>query len=221
MNTAALCVRCWKLADYVQLDTLKARAISSLNDHLDAMAWLASSDLDIGEITPTPKWLGHFFDALQEACADIVTKPLRTAFVAFLWVTRFEMLHLPRTLDILKECPDANQELMSLLVWNRFDNDKPDWIPAIDNIEWDIRNKVDVPFEDGTICSDCDKTVSACMEPMFYNPFPVRGTPIGQMMWCKRCVLECNAERYWPWRLGGLFRRSSAKVEAWSWSDGE
>lgn len=227
LKTPLLCVRCWKLADYVQSDSLKSLATSKLSDHLDAMVLLASNDLDLASINPTPKWVRHFFDAFQEACTDEVTKPLQHSFVAFLWVTRFHTLELPQTLDILNGSPGVTKELLRLLVRNRLDT-KPDWIPVTEEIERDIRNKKETPFISTITCSGCRKSFTAGVEPRFYNPFP---TPFPSIfhgkkedsMWCKGCVVELNGNCKWPWRtplsLGPYGRQ--VKVEAWSWSDGE
>lgn len=222
LKTPALCVRCWKLADYVQLHGLKSKAISCLNDHLDAMAWLASSDLDIREISPTPKWLGHFFDAFHEVCTDEATRPLQTVFITFLWVTRFHILELPQTWDILEQCPGANKELLRLLARHEVDN-AIRWIPYDHNIEWDIHTRRVVKFENEIVCTRCDKEIKAGAEPRFYNPLPVDSSKIGQSMWCKHCVTLCNRERFWPWRRSGAWGiyKTAVKVEAWSWSIGE
>ncbi|KAI7774374.1 hypothetical protein LA080_008848 [Diaporthe eres] len=149
LNTPILCVRCWKLADYVQLDTLKYVAGSSLGDHFNAMALLCTSGvLKEGQ----PDCLRPFFDAFQEVCAD--TPPLRIIFVSFLWVTRFETGLMPRTLDILKENPTVNKALLHLLIYSKFKH-KPGWIPDIVNIERHIRNRIEVAFWDEVTCSEC------------------------------------------------------------------
>lgn len=228
LKTPLLCVRCWKLADYVQFDSLKSLATSTLSDHLDAMALLVSNDLDLAFIKPTPKWLRHFFDAFQEACTDEGAKPLQTTFVAFLWVTRFHTLELPQTLEILKESPGVNKELLRLLVRNKFDT-KPRWIPITDQIERDIQDKKEITFMNKITCSKCRKEFEASAEPRFYNPFPTPFPCFGgsaqkeESMWCKGCVIELNGGCKWPWRSSQPFSfyGCQVKVEAWSWSDGE
>lgn len=212
-KTPALCVRCWRLADYVQLETLKSVAISSLEDHLDAMALLATNIRE----DSTPIWLGYFLDALREVCANEVTEPLQTIFVAFLWVTRFEMSDLPQMWEALREHLDVNKAPLHLLIWNQLD-DPPNWIS---NVEPEIETRTDITFEELFICSACSGVVRSEEEPRFYNPFPSRRTSkgIGQLKWCKDCVANINERRTWPWRTGAPGTWNKIKVEAWSWSN--
>lgn len=210
LNTPILCVRCWKLADYVQLDTLKHVAGSSLGDHFNAMALLCTSGV-LGE--RQPDCLRHFFDAFQEVCADI--PPIRIIFVSFLWVTRFETGLMPRTLDILKENPTVNKALLRLLIYSKFKH-KPNWIPDIVNIERHIQNRIEVAVRDEVTCSQCRLRVNTRNEPIFYNPFPVGQSSIGTLVWCKVCVAMFNEYRNWPWRDSGSVDSGKVEVEIWS-----
>lgn len=220
LKTPVLCVRCWKLADYVQLDTLKGVAMESLKDHLDAMALLASHDLATRAINP--KWMGYFFDAFQQACTNGATKSLQTEFVTFLWVTRWEMLHLPRTLDFLKENPDVNKELLKLLVCNSLSSNTY-WFPDSHFIEEDIKNRKDLRFQHEILCSKCRKMIKFGLEPRFYNPFPIHpfSRPklnIGQWVWCKQCADKFNQERNWAWRPEASLKGGKVNLEAWTWT---
>lgn len=220
LKTPVLCVRCWKLGDYLQLASLQHLSISSLHDHLDAMALLASNDISMEDIQP--KWLGHLFDAFREICADGGAEPLQTIPVTFLWVTRYKMLPLPQTVEVLSSFPDMNAELLKLLVQDELE--RPAWIPRIGYILTNIRCMNEITFKDVIHCSGCYKKVKANEGPRFYNPFPARRRRkgIGKLMWCKDCVAKFNRDRNWPWR----HRRSSEEkrevnVEAWSWSENE
>lgn len=218
LKTPLLCVRCWKLADYLQLESFKSVATSSLEDHLDAMALLASNDLELENINP--KWLRYFLDAFREVCADKGSKKLHETFITFLWVTRFEMLQLSKILEILERHPDMNRKMLDLLVWNEF-LEKPDWLPNTKNIEQDIQNRKGIAFKDGTYCARCVKELNVGEGPRFYNPFPAGHSRIGQLMWCKRCTFQLNESRDWPWRNGRQKWKNKFPIEAWSWSDEE
>lgn len=194
--------------------------MESLKDHLDAMALLASNDMTAEHIKP--KWMGYFFDAFQHACANGATKSLQTEFVTFLWVTRFEMLHLPRTLDFLKEYPDVNKEILKLLVRNSLSINTY-WFPDMHFVEEDVQNRKDLRLHYEIFCSHCGKMVKAGSEPRFYNPFPVHpfSRPkfnIGQLIWCKECADWFNQERNWPWRPEASLKGGKVKLEAWTWS---
>lgn len=217
-ETPVFCVRCWKLADYLQLETLKHVSAQNLEDHLDAMALLASNDMDFEDMKPT--WLKYFFDGFQAACADEVTKPLQTTFITFLWVTRFEMLQLSQTLEILRQFPDVQKDLLNLLIWNEFEK-SPDWLPDSNHIERDIQNKKDITFPEEVQCSKCINKPKVGEGPRFYNPFPVGRSRIGQLMWCKKCAAKINQYRNWPWRNEGWGKLEKIKVKAWSWDDEE
>lgn len=217
LKTPILCVLCWKLADYVQLDTLRLVAMQSLGDHFNAMALLATN----GTLEKDqPRWLSHFFDAFHVVCSDMTTNKLQITFVSFLWVTRFETCILPQTLNILKKYPEVNEQLLDLLVYNNFNN-APGWIPKIANIEQIIKNRTEVEFDDEIICSRCDLKVNTLNEPAFYNPFPAPNTKIGAQMWCKLCVATFNQLRSWPWRNTSLRNGGKVKVEIWSWVSGK
>ncbi|KAG6353621.1 hypothetical protein INS49_005329 [Diaporthe citri] len=217
LKTPLLCVRCWKLADYVQLETLKSVAMSSLGEHLNAMAFLSTNGwLERDK----PRWLSHFFDAFQEVCTDIVAAPLRIVFVSFLWVTRIDTGLLPQTLDILKKHPRVNRSLLQLLIYGKFKN-RPTWIPDIINIERIIHNNMEITIKDEAICSKCRLRVNTCNEPIFYNPFPASLSNIGTLLWCKVCVATVLEFRTWPWRTNGLSDGAKAKVETWSWVGGK
>lgn len=215
LNTPLSCVRCWKLADYVQLDTLKMAALSSLEDHFNAMALLSSGG---GRIEGTrPTWWRHFIDAFQEVCSDISTKPLQATFVTFLWVTRFETLHQRQILDVLKKYPDVNEILLSMFVRGEF---IAGWLPRLINIQMDIKNRGEIQTGFNDTCARCYKKLNPFEEAVFYNPLPVAAGPrIGQLKWCKQCVAEINEERGWPWRNDGPSKGGKVQIAAWSWSD--
>lgn len=230
LKTPALCVRCWRLADYVQLETLKKVAVSSLGQHLDAMAFLASSSYwDYGP-QPTPKWLGYLLEGLREVCRDDTTKPIHTMFTTFLWVTRFELLTLPETLDSLKKSREVNRQLTDLLIFEELDDDNwSDWI----DIPWghenmpreNIARRNFIYFDRGGCCTYCERPVEE-EDLLFYNPFPMstwKHFDIGDLMWCKSCATGINEQCKWPWRWGKYrgYRRDEVKLEAWTWSDDE
>lgn len=212
LKTPVLCVRSWKLADYMQLETLKTVSISSLSDHLNAMALLATNGcLEEHE----PKWLSHFFSAFQEVCADTITTPLRDAFVAFLWIGRFEMGVLPQTLDMLKKYPEVNKELLHLLIRNKCQNE-PYWLRDIKNLESQVRNRQEIARPKELMCMRCGVKVDTSDQPIFYNPIPVGLVAIGQSRWCKVCVENLNGHRRWPWESGREPRGGKVEVEVWS-----
>lgn len=211
LKTPVLCVRSWKLADYMQLETLKTVSISSLNDHLNAMTLLATNGfLEERE----PKWLSHFFSAFQEVCADVVTTPLRDAFVAFLWISKFEMGILPQTLDMLEKYPQIKKEMLLLLIWNKCQN-KPSWLCNIKNIESHVQNRRDIPRLSEVTCSKCRVRVNTGDQPLFHNPFPVGQLTIGQLSWCRMCVENFNSHRRWPWESGQESLGGKVEVEVW------
>lgn len=213
LKTPVLCVRTWKLGNYMQLETLKKVSISSLSDHLNAMALLATDGfLDKRE----PKWLSHFFDAFQEVCADIVTTPLRNNFISFIWICKFEMGLLPRTLDVLKQYPEVNQELLQLLIKNK-PQDGLYWFPNIRNIEWHAKNRKETIRPIEVICSNCRTKIEATKRPIFFNPFPVGQVTTGELKWCRACAENLNGHRKWPWGSCGGGQWEKVKVEAWSW----
>lgn len=226
LNTPLLCVRSWKLADYLQLESLKEVAIWALEDHLDAMALLASNSQDMEAVKPI--WFGHFFDALREVCAHTVMETLQSMFIAFLWVTRFKML-LPQTLEVLNKHPEVNNKLLQLLAWKRFEGRPPRWLPESHmfyNIEHDIHDAKAITFKSVQSCVKCRKDIKLTQGPAFYNSFPIRANSsearkdIGQLVWCKWCVDKFNEARSWPWRYdpdGGAWK--GIRLEAWSWSD--
>lgn len=229
LDTPLLCVSSWKLADYLQLDSLKEVAVWALEDHLDAMALLASNDQDIEQVQPV--WLRHFHDALREVCADTIAKPLQTAFAAFLWVTRFKML-IPETLEILGGNPGVHGQLMHLLVWNRFDKQHEPhvWFPINERIKdmaREIRNQKPITFGDHDVCPICGETEETKNGPehRFNNPFPIMfpysrsKRRIGYLVMCKVCVDMYNESRSWPWGPWG--KDMGHKVKAWAWADDE
>ncbi|KKY37077.1 hypothetical protein UCDDA912_g02913 [Diaporthe ampelina] len=173
LKTPAICVRCWKLADYLQLESLKTVAVSSLREHLDTMAWLACGTwtYNDGDI---PTWLICLLDAVMEVCIDETTKPLVSTFAAFLWVTRFEVLVLPHTLDCLAESHSLNKTLVKLLALNGFgeDEDWPEWIPDTANTPREIKNKDRITYEHWVTCADCDAMINTKDDVVIHNPFP-------------------------------------------------
>lgn len=197
LNTPTVCIRCWKLADYLQLYSLTSLAAFTLRQHLDATALLVSSNQPVKVVEHKP--LRDFFHAFGDVCGDVATKPLQTAFVTFLWVTRYDTLVLPETLDILDKWPEVNKKLLELVLWDD-SNEDPRWIPDIYGIESIIRQRTDVIFPNEVTCSRCHKKIKTCEETVSYNPFPVVNWGIGQLMWCKKCVLLYNEECCWPWR---------------------
>lgn len=234
LKTPLLCVRSWKLADYLQLESLKEAAIWALEDHLDAMVLLASSNADIEVVEPI--WFGHFVDAFREVCAHSVMETLQGMFIAFLWVSRFKML-LPQTLEVLNKHPDVNNKLLKLLAWKQFEKKPPYWFPESlshfgHKIEDDIHSAKAIVINDSQNCAKCLKAIAPSQGPKFYNPLPTRPRPtfgvgrkeIGQLVWCKLCVDDINEERTWPWQregsAGSLFGViHKTKVRAWAWSD--
>lgn len=220
LNTPALCVRCWKLADYVQLESFKSVAISTLKDHLDAMVLLAANDQIVKGFKP--KWLRYFFEAFREVCAEKLTKPLRTIFITFLWVARINMVCLKPTSEMLETHPEVSRELLERLVYQVL-NEGLDWIPQSKHIVHHIHTARISKLLGMTSCSGCSKEVNVNVEPRFYNPFPIESSKskIGDLMWCKQCVAKMNEDRSWPWRTEGSVKRVKVKVEAWAWSDDE
>lgn len=214
LSTPVLCVRCWELADYVQLESLKDVSILSLEDHLNAMALLASSDSNLEEMKP--KWLEHFFDAFKEVFAHTATEPLQTTFITFLWVTRFEILELSQTLDVLRQYPVAHKDLLHLLIGHEVGN-KAEWLPSINQLQQEIRNKKKVFLQIEFKCSNCQRKIK--LGPRFYNPFPTQRAGIGQLMWCKGCVSSFNEHRNWPWRFNMMAKKENIQVKAWSCED--
>lgn len=202
----------------MQLESLKAVAVSSLGQHLDAMALLATSNDFEARLTDIPEWLSDFLDALREVCHDDATKPLHAIFATFLWVTRFTLLLVPELLEEVEQCHGVNRILMRLLVFGTLgiddaDNDDwPDWVgPA--SWRWDIEERGAFNYCPSKTCHECERFI-ARDETEFYNPFPLAGYSIGRVKWCERCVDKFNEDRCWPWRSGG-------GLEAWSWSDDE
>lgn len=215
LNTPLSCLRCWKLADYVQLDTLKITSLSSLEDHFNAMALLSSGSWHLGSTTST--WWGHFVDAFQEVCSEVIMKPFQLTFVTFLWVTRFETLHKRQILDLLNQYPDANELLLYILVRTKYKR-IPSWIPRDIEIHH-IKTRDKITFEVVIPCAYCKKQLKSCEDTIFYNPFSVFEARIGQLKWCQQCVAKINAERSWPWRIGIPSRRDKVEIAAWSWND--
>lgn len=185
------------------------------------MALLASND-HIYMIKAN--WLRYFFEAFREVCAEAVTKSLRTIFITFLWVTRSNMMYISTTCEILEMHPEANREMLQILVYKGCSRGS-NWIPQSENI---IRHIHDAPYGeykdlDTASCSGYSKEVKANEEPRFYNPFPIESSKsnIADLMWCKQCVANINEDRSWPWRKNGSAKRDKVKVEAWAWSDDE
>lgn len=214
LDTPLSCVRSWKLADYVQLKTLKITSLSSLEDHLNAMALLSTGSWRIGSTKPA--WWGHFGDAFQEVCSDEITSPLQATFVTFLWVTRFETIHERQILDVLNRYPGVNEMLLSMFVRGEF---RAGWIPHLIGIELDIKNRGEIEIEFSDTCARCHRHLDP-VGAVFYNPFPVgAGLLIGQLKWCKQCVAKINEERSWPWRNDGPSKGGKVQIAAWSWPD--
>ncbi|KAJ0116573.1 hypothetical protein J7T55_009723 [Diaporthe amygdali] len=217
LKTPAFCVRCWRFADYLNLESLKAVAIATLGQHFDALALLASNVQ--GNACIRPKWMTFLFEAFREVSVDESTKPLYCIFATFLLVTRFQLLKLPKTLDFLKHCHGVNKELLKLLAWD-FRDDRPVWIPR--DIDIEQLTGIARPFFHGSVSCpgpDCIRGESlADQYEIFYNPFPLDSTPIGKFVWCRKCVHKINEERRWPWRSGGGWKEGEKiSLEAWSW----
>lgn len=225
LKTPALCVRCWILADYVQLETLKNVVISSLGQHFDAMALLARSSYWDDGPQPPPKWLTYLLEGLREVCRDDTTKPIHTIFTAFLWVTRFELLNLPEMLDTLERSHGVNKKLMRLLVFANLDNEDswPDWFDY-KSCSQSIARRSIIYFDRIRCCSECKRSVTE-EELVFYNPFPVSTKnmcfDIGEFIWCKGCATKVNEKCRWPWRSYRIMKGDKVKLEAWTWSDDE
>lgn len=227
LKTPAICVRCWRLADYVQLGTLKDVVVSSLGQHFDAMALLASSSYwDDDGPHPPPKWLTYLLEGVREACHDDTTKPIHTIFTTFLWVTRFELLGLPETLDTLERSHEINRKLTKLLVFDELYDDDDNWANWIEteSCRQNIARRSIMYFDRNRCCTECKGSVTE-EELVFYNPFPVSakglGFDIGEFMWCEGCATKINEECRWPWRSDCIMRGGKVKLEAWTWSDGE
>lgn len=224
LKTPALCVRCWRLADYVQLESLKKVATSSLGQHLDAMALLASSShWDDGPETP-PNWLTYLLEGLREVCHDDTTQSIHIKFAAFFWVTRFELFHFPETMDALERSQGVNKKLMKLLAFGSLDaiyND--DWI---ENSSWPeyIAERSPIYHDRDRRCSECNRSIGS-EGLVFSNPLPVirnkSRSDIGALMWCKCCADKFNENCRWPWRSGRGMAGNKVKLEAWSWSGNE
>lgn len=229
LNTPLLCVRSWKLADYLHLESLKEVATWALEDHLDAMVLLASNDVDIGLVEPI--WFGHFVDAFREVCAHAVMETFQNMFITFLWVTRFKML-LPQTFEVLNKHPDVNNKLLKLLAWKEFEKVRTQWFPKSHSpydVEHDIHNTKAITISDVQSCAECGKGIGPGQGPRFYNPFPIlnifgQHSKIGQLVWCKQCVDNFNHRRSWPWQCkpfgySPVRAVPKTKMKAWAWSD--
>lgn len=239
LKTPVLCIQCWKLAHHLQLESLKNVSISSLGQHLDAMAllafnnrhWVLDDDgqhvgMDYGE--PKPKWLTCLLDAFREVCVDEVTRPLRATFVAFLWVSRFELLELPDVMDILSQNDDLNEGLYKLMLWGDFlhPRELPAWLSfgGAGDVVREIKQRDYAGFPDEgyfaahrCFCSECDVEITGD-DFLYHNPFPVEGAEIGQLTWCHGCVATFNEQRCWPWRSRDGRRPGDAiNLEAWHW----
>ncbi|KAG8158282.1 hypothetical protein KVR01_012043 [Diaporthe batatas] len=232
LNTPLLCLSCWKLADYLRLVSLKSVVRSAINDHLNAMLLLASTDEDLEYLTGCgrkPIWLGHFMDAFREVCAHAVFRPLQAEFVAFLWVTRLEMLDLREIWDTLDEHKDVRAKLLHLLIRQErgiVDGTSSRLIPRGRLIDAAIRNKSRPEaggFEDSR-CFRCDVRYMLTDDPWFYNPLPMQHytqcNTIGRTQWCKQCADFINASRTQGWRLDRPEEKSTMKtfkLKAWTW----
>lgn len=218
LKTPGLCVRCWRLADYLQFETLKQVAMSSLQDHLDAMALLASCNGYTEGVQPN--WLTYLLEAFREVCFDETTKPLHNTFAAFLLVTRFEVLTLPQTLDVLNDCHGLCQSLLKLFVWSAFE-DQPTWIPNKVNIKV-IQTTKRPTFTSAIYCEVCDEEIDPDSERVFWDPFPANPWAVNaRSTWCESCAAKFSEECCWPWRSGRGMTGNKVKLEAWSWSDNE
>lgn len=241
-NTPLLCVCSWKLADYLQLDTIKPVAASALQEHLNAMLLLASSDKDLRKVKPV--WLTHFMDAFREVCTHMVLRPLQSEFVAFLWIARFEILCLGEIWEILDNHHDVRDQLHQLLIFHKFSDrsDKPLLVPwDCCDIESEIQTKRDPRWEDKDECSLCgnkkpaardsdiEESVRASDEPWFYNPLPMIEFAtdwdipgIGEETWCKGCAYHfIEGRSRWPWVSEDRPRIKRFRPKAWSWTDGD
>lgn len=219
LKTPVLCIRCWRLADYVHLESLKSKAISSLGQYLDSIALLAFNngywvETDDGSVcidrygAPPPKWLHYLVDAFREVCIDKTTKPLLPTFVAFLWVTRFDLLEVREVMESLNQCHGLNEELRKVMLWRSLHPLRimPAWLSfgSTSDVLDKIRERGFIDFSEcgPEVCSECHSSFPQG-EVRFHNPFPVEGNEIGDLTWCRCCVDIFNASRRWPWRSNG------------------
>lgn len=238
LDTPAICIRCWRLADYIQLQTLQRVAISSLGQHLDAMALLAFNNRhwfqrDDGQLVgvdhdgPQPKWLTHLLDAFREVCVDVATKPLLPTFVAFLWVARFELLEVQEVSDCLHQCQGLDDGLRTLMLKGDFSLTVPlpRWLPFLhtgDIVEKTReRRHIVFPLEDHFAfhgnCWECEEELTN-EETLYSNPFPIVDAEIQQATWCHECVERFNRHCRWPWRWGdGRAPGDTINLAAWTW----
>lgn len=204
-----LCVELVRIADFLQLGSLKEAVIQALITYLDRKVVLVSTSATIAPLS-----LSELFDGMKLSythdidCMD----PIRGCFLSFLWVMRHKVLDFPQTNDMLVGCRQMNRDLLYTLTFGKCAKASP-WLQSIKNIGTEnIEQCIHTTRGSEGIfiiqCSSCGCELhrDASKHPRFTIPLPCHSSRSGKIMaigktsWCQRCAKGFIDRNEFRWR---------------------